>query len=156
MSFADICLGLKNRPKLLVHVFIGSRMAKLAEEGDTMSAGDKAVNYAGMVVGGVIGASVGWYIYRRTMARAAELEAETLAAGAGGEQGGDGGRRTMTGDGGFEDAQEGSSLMRDSGAAGADDGPLMDEDDISLWDNEDSGYRDTWDEEQGVEGNGKK
>ncbi|TWU76859.1 Tlg2-vesicle protein [Metarhizium rileyi] len=60
-------------PKLLVHVFIGSRLAILAEEGDKMSAGDKAVNYIAMAVGGAVGLVVGLAIYRRTMARAAEL-----------------------------------------------------------------------------------
>ncbi|KID91182.1 TLG2-vesicle protein of 38 kDa [Metarhizium guizhouense ARSEF 977] len=63
-------------PKLLIHVFIGSRLAILAEEGDKMTAGDKAVNYIGMAVGGIIGLAVGLAIYRRTMARAAELALE--------------------------------------------------------------------------------
>ncbi|KAH8905441.1 hypothetical protein BR93DRAFT_970231 [Coniochaeta sp. PMI_546] len=132
-------------PKLLVHVFIGSRLAKLAEEGDTMSAGDKAINYAGMLFGGLVGTAVGLIIYRRTMARAAELEAEALAAA----QGEDGG--VLLAAEGYEDTEE--SLLMRSGAE-ADAAALMDEDDISLW-GEDNGYTDGWDEEQGGDKTGK-
>jgi uncharacterized membrane protein YdjX (TVP38/TMEM64 family) len=67
-------------PKLFIHVFIGSRLAAIARSGETMSAGTKAVNYTSMAVFGLIGAAVGAYIYRRTMARARELEAEEEAA----------------------------------------------------------------------------
>ncbi|OIW34861.1 hypothetical protein CONLIGDRAFT_28333 [Coniochaeta ligniaria NRRL 30616] len=130
---------LLSTPKLLVHVFIGSRLAKLAEEGDTMSAGDKAINYASMAFGGLVGTAVGLIIYRRTMARAAELEAEAALA-AQGEEG------VVAGEG-YEDTEE--SLLMRSGAE-ADAAALMDEDDISLW-GEDNGYTDGWDEEQGVD-----
>jgi uncharacterized membrane protein YdjX (TVP38/TMEM64 family) len=66
-------------PKLFIHVFIGSRIAAIARSGETMSAGTKAVNYASMGVFGMIGIGVGLYIYRKTMARARELEAEEEA-----------------------------------------------------------------------------
>ena len=66
-------------PKLLVHVFIGSRLALLAEKGDKMSGRDKAINYLSMIIGAAVGLSVGWIIYRRTMARAAEISLETAA-----------------------------------------------------------------------------
>ncbi|KAB5580320.1 hypothetical protein GE09DRAFT_1081744 [Coniochaeta sp. 2T2.1] len=150
VSVGGFALGtLFATPKLLVHVFIGSRLAKLAEEGDTMSSGDKAINYASMAVGGIVGTVVGWVIYRRTMARAAELEAEALAA-AGGEEGG-----VLAGggaDGGYEDSEE--SLLMRSGAD-QDAAVLMDDDDISLW-GENEGYTDGWDEEQGVDKTAQK
>ena len=63
-------------PKLLIHVFIGSRLAVIGKNGEGMSAGDKALNYSSIAIGAVIGASVGYYIYQKTMARARELEAE--------------------------------------------------------------------------------
>lgn len=63
-------------PKLLIHVFIGSRLGAIGENGGQMSVGAKAVNWIGIIVGGLVGASTGWYIYQRTMARARQLEAE--------------------------------------------------------------------------------
>lgn len=63
-------------PRLLIHVFIGSRLGALAEDGDTMDAGTKAVNYASIIGGGILGVLVGWSIYQRTMSRAKLLEAE--------------------------------------------------------------------------------
>ncbi|KAK4132444.1 hypothetical protein BT67DRAFT_336937, partial [Trichocladium antarcticum] len=69
-------------PKLFVHVFIGSRLALLAESGDKMTGWDLAINYASMGVFGLLGFAVGVFIYRRTMARAAELAREAeLEAG---------------------------------------------------------------------------
>lgn len=66
-------------PKLLIHVFIGSRLAAIARSGEKMTAGTRAVNYASIAIGALVGAFTGWYIYRKTMARAAELEAEEIA-----------------------------------------------------------------------------
>ncbi|KAK1754943.1 hypothetical protein QBC47DRAFT_204815 [Echria macrotheca] len=144
-------------PKLLVHVFIGSRLALLAESGDHMSAGDRAINYASMFVGGTLGFVVGLLIYRRTMARAAELAA---AEGGGmvdpdGEDAG-----LMRNEEGVD--EEGGNLLDPDAAA-----LVMDDDDISLWENdgvgeEDGGgggggggmYRDAWDEEAAVGGPG--
>ena len=63
-------------PKLLIHVFIGSRLAKIAKNKGEMSAGTKALNWASIIVFGLIGASVGFIIYRKTMQRAQQLEAE--------------------------------------------------------------------------------
>lgn len=142
-------VGRRYRPKLLVHVFIGSRLAKLAEEGDTMTAKDKAINYAGMLFGGVVGTVVALFIYRRTMARAAELEAEAVLAAQGedGLVGGD--------EGGYEDADAEESRLMGAGVE-TDAAALMDEDDISLW-GEGDGYTDGWGEEQGgVDEGGKK
>ena len=66
-------------PKLFIHVFIGSRLAAIARSGGQMSAGTRAVNYTSIAIGALVGAFTGWYIYRKTMARAAELEAEEIA-----------------------------------------------------------------------------
>lgn len=63
-------------PKLLIHTFIGSRLAIIAKSGEEMSAGAKAVNYTSIAIGAVLGMGVGYYIYQKTMARARELEAE--------------------------------------------------------------------------------
>ncbi|RKF83346.1 Golgi apparatus membrane protein tvp38 [Golovinomyces cichoracearum] len=63
-------------PKLLIHVFIGSRMANLADtdKNSQMNAKTKALNYFSIVAGIIIGASVGWFIYQRIKARTREIE----------------------------------------------------------------------------------
>ncbi|MCJ1479007.1 Vacuolar protein sorting-associated protein 53 [Lambiella insularis] len=66
-------------PKLLIHVFIGSRMAAIAKKGEKMDRATKAVNYASIAAGMILGAVTGWLIYQRTVARAHELEAEERA-----------------------------------------------------------------------------
>lgn len=68
-------------PKLLLHVFVGSRIALLAqnaskEDGQGMDAGSIAANYLGIAAGVIIGMVTGLVIYRRTVARARQLEAE--------------------------------------------------------------------------------
>lgn len=117
-------------PKLLVHVFIGSRLALLAEKGDEMGFGDRLVNYISMLVGACVGMGVGYFIYRRTMARAAELARE---------EGGGVGAQPLVGGGGqgsYEDDVaededgEGARLMNPDDAAAL----MVDADDISLWD----------------------
>ncbi|KIX05105.1 uncharacterized protein Z518_05977 [Rhinocladiella mackenziei CBS 650.93] len=65
-------------PKLLIHVFIGSRLAVIARTREKMTMGDRAINYSSIVIGAVVGALTGLYIYRQTMARAKELEAEEV------------------------------------------------------------------------------
>lgn len=67
-------------PKLLIHVFIGSRLAVIARTREKMTLADRAVNYSSIGIGAVVGFGVGLYIYRQTMARARELEAEEAAA----------------------------------------------------------------------------
>ncbi|KAK5113078.1 hypothetical protein LTR62_003657 [Meristemomyces frigidus] len=71
-------------PRLLLHVFVGSRLGALAEEGDKMDFKTKMVSYASIIVGMVAGVATGYWIYARTKARASELEAEEAAAAAGG------------------------------------------------------------------------
>lgn len=52
-------------PKLLIHVFIGSRLGVIAESGEEMPLGTKVVNWVSILLGGAIGATVGYYIYQR-------------------------------------------------------------------------------------------
>ena len=124
-----------------MHVFIGSRLALLAESGDKMTGGDRAINYISMVVFGLLGFAVGLFIYRRTMARAAELahdsgleDGDALLDGVGDVEEG------VLGD----DLENGRMVDPDELDAAA----LMDDDDISLWEGSGGdGYRDSWDDE---------
>ncbi|KAK4215973.1 hypothetical protein QBC37DRAFT_105393 [Rhypophila decipiens] len=163
-------------PKLAIHVFIGSRIALLVESGDKMSAGDKAINYISMILFGILGTAVGFIIYKRTMSRAAELAREEGLA-----VGNDplAGAVIATADGIIEDEEdddhldfnyadeeeaEGARLMRPARSRSnsakkvvdVDAMALMnDDDDISLWDTAEGGYRDSWDEEANIgHGNG--
>lgn len=63
-------------PKLFIHVFIGHQMKVLGETGEKMDAATKALNYGSMVLGAVLGMGTGWFIYKRTVRRARQLEAE--------------------------------------------------------------------------------
>lgn len=118
-------------PKLLIHIFIGSRLAIIAEQGDAMPLRDKIVNYTGMFIGGAIGAAAGFIIYRRTMARAAELAREEATINAAEE-----------GIGGYEDTDD--TLMDPEDAA-----DVMGDDDVSLWDNQgDDGWGDAYDDDE--------
>ncbi|KAK5677704.1 Tlg2-vesicle protein [Elasticomyces elasticus] len=97
-------------PKLLLHVFIGSRLGELAEGGDKMDFRTKMVSYISILVGIVAGAATGYFIYVRTKARAAQLEAEEAAAVTGG-------RRTPTASDGYDDdsdEQDALDAMRGS------------------------------------------
>lgn len=66
-------------PKSLINVFIGSRLGAIVEDGEQMSTGTKAVNWLSIIISALVGAGTGWYIYRRTMARARQLEADESA-----------------------------------------------------------------------------
>lgn len=92
-----------------------------------MDMSTRLINYASIIIGVTLGAVVGWVIYQKTKARAKELEIEELEA-ARGELGAETGRRY--------------SDVGDLDAAA-----LMDDDDISLWDDESSTYRDVSDED---------
>ncbi|KAK5160269.1 hypothetical protein LTR04_004650 [Oleoguttula sp. CCFEE 6159] len=63
-------------PKLLLHVFVGSRLGAIAKSGDKMDAKTKAISYLSIVIGLIAGVATGWIMYRKTTARAQELEAE--------------------------------------------------------------------------------
>ncbi|KAL4781460.1 hypothetical protein BJX76DRAFT_16712 [Aspergillus varians] len=61
-------------PKLLIPVFVGSRLRLLYEKDVEMSTATKLVNVFGIIITAGVGGFTGWYIYKRTMARAKELE----------------------------------------------------------------------------------
>ena len=52
-------------PKLLIHVFIGRQLAKIAESGGTMDTATKLINYASIAGGAILGLAVGWIIYAK-------------------------------------------------------------------------------------------
>lgn len=52
-------------PKLMIHIFIGSRLAAIAKSGEKMDAGTKAINYGSIVGGMILGAATGYFIYQR-------------------------------------------------------------------------------------------
>lgn len=131
-------------PKLLVHIFIGSRLALIAEQGDSMSAGDKAINYISMFLGGIVGLAVGWLIYHRTMARAAELAIEE--AGHHGHVDGANGAARGTADFDYADVEAGLVDPDDVAA-------LMEDDDISLWGGNDGVEGGRYRDEEEIEGN---
>ncbi|KAI9843414.1 MAG: Tlg2-vesicle protein [Sclerophora amabilis] len=66
-------------PRAIIPIFIGGRLAQLAEKGEKMDAKTKAINYASIAIGGLIGLAVGWFIYQRTVARSRQLEAQERA-----------------------------------------------------------------------------
>ncbi|KAF2030040.1 hypothetical protein EK21DRAFT_112333 [Setomelanomma holmii] len=66
-------------PKLMLHIFIGSQFEKIAESGGKMDARTKAISYLSIAIGAVAGVATGWFMYRKTKQRAAQLEAEERA-----------------------------------------------------------------------------
>ncbi|KAH7408286.1 hypothetical protein DE146DRAFT_733441 [Phaeosphaeria sp. MPI-PUGE-AT-0046c] len=66
-------------PKLMIHIFIGSQFEKIAESGGKMDAKTKAISYLSIAIGAVAGIITGWFMYRKTKERAAQLEAEERA-----------------------------------------------------------------------------
>lgn len=137
-------------PKLLVHVFIGSRLALLAEGGDEMTTADRLVNYASMLVGGTVGTGVGYFIYRRTMARAAELAREEAEAEGGRPLDGRGAGAAGVDDELVEGGED--VALMDPGDAAA---LMVDDDDISLWDTagDDGGFEE--EEDATAQGHGR-
>jgi len=66
-------------PKLMLHIFIGSQLEKIAESGGKMDPRTKALSYLSIIIGLIAGVTTGWLVYRKTKARAAQLEAEERA-----------------------------------------------------------------------------
>ena len=66
-------------PKLMLHIFIGAQLEKIAEGGGKMDAGTKALSYISIAIGAIAGAVTGWFMYKKTKERAAQLEAEERA-----------------------------------------------------------------------------
>jgi uncharacterized membrane protein YdjX (TVP38/TMEM64 family) len=121
-------------PKLLIAVFIGSRLADIVENGGKMGTGTKVINYASIIFGALLGVGLGIYIYQRTIARARQLELEEEAVLNGAAEGSDGG---------YFDGESGArQALAHSAPAG------MDDDDISLWDNDAEAYRDDFTDEE--------
>ena len=114
-------------PKLLIHIFIGSRIARIAEEGGKMSAGDKAWNYLGIAIGAIIGVVTGWVIYKQTKKRAEELESQEEHAASSRRRSVTGGRPFSRAPGYADDpeAQAADTLTR--GMAGGDEISLQEE-----------------------------
>lgn len=115
-------------PKLLVHVFIGDRLAQLADDAD-MPASTRLINYLSILFGSLVGVTVGWLVYQRTMRRAKELALEEAAAV-------DGSGVLLAADEfDYQDVEEGIMGPAQSRRLGeSDSAALMDDDDISLWD----------------------
>lgn len=145
-------------PKLLLHVFVGSRLGDLAENGDKMDFRTKMVSYVSIAIGMLAGAGTGYFIYARTKKRAAQLEAEEAA------QQQQPGRRSGS-DAGFE-YMDHSDEHGGEGRRGVDDISLHQtyEDDLEAADNgyrdeftddEDAFERDVFDEGDGGEEDGK-
>ncbi|KAI0508364.1 tlg2-vesicle protein of [Xylaria bambusicola] len=133
-------------PKLLIHVFIGDRLAQIAEN-DDMPLGTRIINYLSIIFGLVLGITVGWFVYRRTMRRAKELAVEEAAAT-------DDNGVLLADELAYNDVEEGVFLRR---SGEGDSAALMDEDDISLWDNTESphgAYRDEDDPDLGLDTGG--
>jgi hypothetical protein len=66
-------------PKLMIHIFIGSQFEKIAESGGKMDAKTKAISYLSIGIGAIAGVATGWFMYKKTKERAAQLEAEERA-----------------------------------------------------------------------------
>jgi hypothetical protein len=101
-----------------------------------MTAGDKAINWLSMLLGGAIGVTVGYLIYQRTMHRAAEIaleegDDETAAAAAEDGEAGYGGAS-----GPLLDPEDAAAIMSD--------------DDMSLWEAGNDSYHD-WGSNDGTD-----
>jgi hypothetical protein len=66
-------------PKLMLHIFIGSQLEKIAESGGKMDGKTKAISYLSIAIGAIAGVVTGWFMYKKTKERAAQLEAEERA-----------------------------------------------------------------------------
>ncbi|KAL8714855.1 MAG: hypothetical protein Q9220_001368 [cf. Caloplaca sp. 1 TL-2023] len=62
--------------KLIIPIFIGTRLAAIAKSGEKMDASTKAINWISIIGGMILGMVTGWLIYNRTKARARELDNE--------------------------------------------------------------------------------
>ncbi|KAI8940364.1 hypothetical protein NX059_004057 [Plenodomus lindquistii] len=66
-------------PKLMLHIYIGAQFEKLADSNGKMDPGTKALSYFSIAIGAIAGVATGWFMYRKTKQRAAQLEAEERA-----------------------------------------------------------------------------
>jgi hypothetical protein len=121
-------------PKLLLHVFVGSKLGELAEKGKEMDARTKAISYVSIIIGVIAGGVTGFVIYRQTKIRAKELEEQER------QHVRTGSRDTIR-----------SEYSDDPGALEAAEALREDEDDISLREQWDVDYEDD-EEEVAAEG----
>lgn len=63
-------------PKLLIAIFVGSRLAVIARSGEKMDTTTKVVNWCSIIFGVLLGILTGYLIYNRTLTRSRELEAQ--------------------------------------------------------------------------------
>ncbi|KAL8781577.1 MAG: hypothetical protein Q9213_005927 [Squamulea squamosa] len=63
-------------PRLIIPIFIGTRLAAIARSGEKMDATSKAINWISIIGGLIFGMVTGWLIYKKTTARAQQLEAD--------------------------------------------------------------------------------
>ncbi|CAI6282150.1 unnamed protein product [Periconia digitata] len=63
-------------PKLMLHIFIGSQLEKIGGGDGKMDGKTKALSYISIAIGGLAGIATGWFMYRKTKQRAAQLEEE--------------------------------------------------------------------------------
>lgn len=116
-------------PKLMIHSFIGSRLALIAGVGGKLDKTTQLINYASVVGGGLLGLGLGYFIYKKTTERARQLELEEQE---------------------LEREEEGRGLVDPNEFEGADEAGTMNEDDISLWNNDEGAYRDDFTDEEGA------
>ncbi|KAI0447942.1 hypothetical protein F4803DRAFT_191631 [Xylaria telfairii] len=131
-------------PKLLVHVFIGDRLAQLADN-DDMPTSTRLVNYLSILFGSVVGITVGWFVYRRTMRRAKELAREEAGAT-------DGNGVLLADELDYDDVEEGV-LGQTRWSGESDSAAIMDDDDISLWEASARDTHDTYRDESDTDTN---
>ncbi|KAL8762127.1 MAG: hypothetical protein Q9184_001812 [Pyrenodesmia sp. 2 TL-2023] len=62
--------------KLTIPIFIGTRLAAIARTGKKSDPTSTAINWISIIGGVILGVVTGWLIYKRTVARARELESE--------------------------------------------------------------------------------
>jgi hypothetical protein len=97
-------------PKLLLHVFVGSQLGRIADSGDKMDARTKAISYLSIAIGMAAGVATGFIMYTKTKSRGRELEAEEREAAIRGEvPEGDGLEEDVGGFGYSDDGMEGDA-----------------------------------------------
>ncbi|KAI4193984.1 MAG: hypothetical protein LQ346_003782 [Caloplaca aetnensis] len=131
--------------KLTIPIFIGTRLAAIARAGKQSSdPTSTAINWISIIGGVILGVVTGWLIYKRTAARARELESE--------ERNGSrqpGSRGTFSDDADDDDAATATLLRDDQIDFRADQDPHSYRDEFT--DDEDNVFRfGDGDEEQGI------
>lgn len=142
-------------------MFIGSRLYALA--GEHMDTTTKVINWVSIVGGVVLGVAVGYWVYRRTQARARQLEAEERAktgAAARTARSGRGSQELQHPDAFVDDLDDSEgSVAEDARLRGQHDDEVdfeWGEDSEEPYSDEPAGQRGREDEERGISlGNGK-